>query len=235
VLIDVDPGLRRTGVADAEAAVALAHTIAASASLRYRGVQIYCGSEQHIEAFADRREALAARTEKLRAVIAALAAAGFAPGIVTGGGTGSHAIDAELGVLTELQAGSYIFMDRQYNDCALTTGNARAFETALFIDARIVSANHLGLATLDAGFKAMATDGGAPAFHAGAPEGATFRFMGDEHGALIAREHRFALGARVTLVAPHCDPTVNLYDAYHVVENETVVDVWPIEARGKGR
>jgi len=110
-VVDLDPGLRRTGVANAEAAVALARQMAEHPNLSFGGVQFYCGAEQHIEAFADRREAIVGKTEKLTATIEALKAAGLAPAIVTGGGTGSHAIDGELGVFTELQVGSYVFMD----------------------------------------------------------------------------------------------------------------------------
>src|SRR5690606_7753196 len=120
VIIDVDPGIARTGVASAEMAVELARTIAALPSLRFRGVQYYCGSQQHIEDYDERRSAIVARTDYLTSVIAALTDAGFAPGIVTGSGTGTHRIDLELGVFTELQAGSYVFMDQQYNECDLT-------------------------------------------------------------------------------------------------------------------
>ncbi len=119
LLVDLDPGLHRTGVADAEAAVALARQIDAHPALKFGGLQFYCGAEQHIEAYADRREAIVAKTAKLTETIDALTAAGLAPPIVTGGGTGTHAIDAELGIFTELQVGSYIFMDRQYGECAL--------------------------------------------------------------------------------------------------------------------
>ena len=108
VLIDIDPGIHRTGVACADAAVVLASAIAASPRLRYCGVQFYCGAQQHIESFADRRAAIEERTDYLQGVIAALTAAGFGPEIVTGSGTGTHRIDLALGVLTEIQAGSYV-------------------------------------------------------------------------------------------------------------------------------
>ncbi|HXQ13243.1 MAG TPA: alanine racemase, partial [Caulobacteraceae bacterium] len=153
LLVDLDPGLRRTGVATAADAVALARQIADHEALKFGGLQFYCGAEQHIEAYADRREAIIARTAKLTETIAALKAAGLAPPIVTGGGTGSHAIDAELGVFTELQVGSYIFMDRQYADCALREAAPTPFETALMIDARVISANHPMMVTIDAGLK----------------------------------------------------------------------------------
>jgi D-serine deaminase-like pyridoxal phosphate-dependent protein len=91
------------------------------------------------------------------------------------------------------------------------------------------------MATLDAGFKAFATDAGAPPILAGAPEGSTYHFMGDEQGCVIppAGLAPPAWGEAVTLAAPHCDPTVNLYDAYHLVRGDTLTDIWPIQARGR--
>ncbi|MDB5679272.1 DSD1 family PLP-dependent enzyme [Sphingomonas bacterium] len=231
VMVDIDPGVHRTGVASARDAVALARAIADAPQLTYGGVQFYCGSHQHIPAFADRRAAITDRTMYLQTVIAALADAGLAPPVVTGGGTGTHRIDGALGVLTELQVGSYIFMDREYGDCDLGT----AFATALMADTRVISANHPGMATLDAGLKAFATEAGVPVIMAGAPVGSSYRFMGDEHGAVILPDGASppALGARLTAMTPHCDPTVNLYDAYHVVRGDTLVAIWPVTARGR--
>lgn len=233
VIVDIDPGIRRTGVASPQAALALARQIAASDALRFAGVQFYCGAQQHIAAFADRRVAIEDRTAYLSSVIDLLNGNGLAPEVVTGGGTGTHRIDVALGVLNELQVGSYVFMDRQYLDCDLSDEGGSPFETALFIDTHVISANAPSMATIDSGFKALSTDGGNPAIAAGAPADAAFFFMGDEHAALIAPGHEFRLGDRITLTAPHCDPTVNLYDAYHVVRGETLIDIWPVTARGR--
>lgn len=235
LLVDIDPGIHRTGVADADAAVALACRIEAAPNLTFGGVQFYCGSQQHIEDFAGRRGAIEDRTAYLSGIIAQLEGAGLPPRLITGGGTGSHAIDAALGVLNELQVGSYVFMDRQYSDCDLTGGDGAAFETSLFIDARVISASHPFMSTVDAGFKAFATEAGAPPILAGAPAGSTYHFMGDEHGCVIppAGEAPPRLGEIVTFAAPHCDPTVNLYEALHVVRGDTLVDIWEIEGRGR--
>lgn len=238
VIIDIDPGIARTGVASADAAVALARAIAAAPNLHYRGVQFYCGSQQHIENYAERRGAIAERTAYLRQVIAALTAAGFPPAIVTGSGTGTHRIDLEIGVFTEYQTGSYVFMDKQYGDCDLTGDDGEPpFEVALAVDARVVSANHSGLVTIDAGYKSLSTDGGVAVVQRGAPETAFFAFMGDEHAALIAPDigTQLAPGDPVSLTVPHCDPTVNLYDNYHVVAGDTLVAIWPVSARGRAR
>jgi 3-hydroxy-D-aspartate aldolase len=236
LLVDIDPGIHRTGVADPEAAVALARRIDVAPSLTFGGVQFYCGSQQHIESFQDRKAALIERTAYLSEVIAKLTEAGLAPDLVTGGGTGSHVIDAELGVLTELQVGSYIFMDRQYGDCDLAGGGGDTpFETALAIDARVISANHPFMVTVDAGFKAFATEAGAPPILSGAAEGAVYHFMGDEHGCVVPPGGTAPprLGEVVTFAAPHCDPTVNLYEAYHAVKGDTLVGIWAIEGRGR--
>ncbi len=234
VLVDIDPGIHRTGVASPETAVALARKIKDAASLSFSGVQFYCGAQQHIESFAERQAAIEERTAYLRTVVDALTGSDLAPAIITGGGTGTHRIDAALGMFTELQVGSYVFMDKQYADCDLGGDGVVPFENALLVDTHVISANAPGMATLDAGFKALSTDGGSPAIVEGAPKECAFFFMGDEHSALIG-VHSLKVGDRVVLSPPHCDPTVNLYDAYHVVRDGTLIDIWPVSARGRSR
>jgi D-serine deaminase-like pyridoxal phosphate-dependent protein len=237
VLVDIDPGIRRTGVASPEAALALASCLGGLDRLRYRGVQMYCGVQQHIASFAARDAAIRERMQYLAAILAQLADHGMPAEIVTGAGTGTHRIDGAIGLLTEWQVGSYLFMDRQYAECDLSGDGAAVFEYALFVEARVVSCNTPGMATIDAGFKALATDGGAPVVVAGAPDGASYRFMGDEHGAIVdpAGRQVWRLGDRVRLAVPHCDPTVNLYDSYHVFAGDTLEAIWPVSARGRSR
>jgi D-serine deaminase-like pyridoxal phosphate-dependent protein len=239
IVIDLDPGIHRTGVASPEAAVALLNAIRAQPDLIYAGLQCYCGMQQHIESFADRKANLEDRGVYIRAVIQALTAAGGPPPIVSGSGTGSHRIDAELGIFTEFQVGSYVFMDGQYLVCDIAGEGADAspYEASLLIDARVVSANSPGMVTIDAGFKALSTDAQPPKVLGGAPDGSRYFFMGDEHGAILppSGETPPGLDDRVILGAPHCDPTVNLYDTYHVVDGDTLVALWPVSARGRSR
>jgi D-serine deaminase-like pyridoxal phosphate-dependent protein len=237
VVVDIDPGIHRTGVASPDGVVELVKKVTDLKSLKYAGVQFYCGSHQHILSFKERQEKIEERTEYLKGVLAKLDAAGLKPGIVTGSGTGTHYIDAKLGVFTELQVGSYVFMDHDYNVCDLRGLDQPTFEQALQIDARVVSANTPGMVTVDAGLKAMATEKGPPVILTGAVEGSTTRFMGDEHLGVFAPEGKAppAHGEQVVLTPPHCDPTVNLYESYHVVKGDTLVDIWPVTGRGRSR
>lgn len=225
-VVDIDPGIHRTGVPDADAAVALARQVANLPGLRFAGLQCYAGHAQHLEDYATRvMIAEMALAETARAA-AELRAIGLPPALVTGGGTGTFAMEAGLGVLTELQAGSYVFMDVEYGAVALEAAGQGPFRPALFVASRVISANTADFVTIDAGYKAFATDGPKPV----PLSGADFAFMGDEHGALFEAR---ALGDLVLLQVPHCDPTVNLYDVIHVVDGDRLVDLWPIEARGR--
>jgi D-serine deaminase-like pyridoxal phosphate-dependent protein len=107
----------------------------------------------------------------------------------------------------------------------------------LFVQARVISTNAPGFVTIDAGLKAFATDGPNPQVASGAASGSRYVFMGDEQGAIIPPEGAAlpGLGDIINLIVPHCDPTVNLYDFYHVVRDQTLVDLWRIDARGRGR
>ncbi|HZY52386.1 MAG TPA: alanine racemase, partial [Reyranella sp.] len=237
VVVDIDPGIHRTGVATPDGVVELVNKVTGLKSLKYAGVQFYCGSHQHIIDFKERQQKIEERTEYLKGILAKLEAAGLKPGIITGSGTGTHYIDAKLGVFTELQVGSYVFMDHDYNVCDLRGADKPTFEQALQIDARVVSANTPGMVTVDAGLKAMATEKGPPVILKGAVDGSTTRFMGDEHLGVFAPEGKAApaLAEQVVLTPPHCDPTVNLYESYHVVKGDTLVDIWPVTARGRSR
>ncbi|MEX2648426.1 MAG: DSD1 family PLP-dependent enzyme [Alphaproteobacteria bacterium] len=235
VVVDVEVGSGRTGTISVDAACALAGRIANTEGLRFAGLQAYNGSVQSTRSFARRAAELRDLNDTLRATRDRLAAVGLPPPLICGGGTGSHAIDMADGVFTEIQAGSYVVLDDIYRKVALRKGKeSHPFEVALTVRTTVISATHPGFVTTDAGLKAFATDSGPPVPLFGAPEGASYRFMGDEHGRIsfAGAEDALPLGAGVECVTPHCDPTINLYDAYHVVRGDTLVDLWPI-TRGR--
>jgi D-serine deaminase-like pyridoxal phosphate-dependent protein len=137
------------------------------------------------------------------------------------------------GPFTEIQPGSYIFLDKQYGEVEIAPGGS-PFRTSLTVAARVVSTVQPDRVIIDAGSKAVSTDYGPALVARGAPEGSTYQFMGDEHGAIRVPEGaaRPPLGGIVELIAPHCDPTANLHDQFHVMQGGRLVDIWPIEARG---
>lgn len=232
VLVDIDMGQSRTGVTDVGGAVRVARHAARQPNLRYRGVQAYYGHLQHVPTLAERLGKVREGWARLGAFLDALRAAGLPAGTVSGGGTGTHHLDLAEGPFTEIQPGSYLFMDKQYGAVELAPGGS-PFRTALTVAGRVVSTVQPDRVIVDAGFKAMATDAGPALVAAGAPREAAYAFMGDEHGGLVCADGagRPALGALVALVAPHCDPTVNLHAFFHVVRDGRIVDIWPIEAR----
>ena len=191
LMVDIDLGQHRSGCLP-ENVVALARLAASTEGLRYRGVQAYLGHLQHIADIPARKAANAAATVCLAKLVADLTEAGPTPEVVSGGGTGTHAYDLAGGVFTELQAGSYALMDVEYGDCGAPGGEPWPFETALLIAARVVSTVHKTHVVVDAGLKALSTDGPPARVAAGAAEGSLWRPMGDEHGAIF---HPSALGA----------------------------------------
>ena len=236
LLIDLDVGQHRTGIAPGEGALALAQAIAASPHLSLAGIQGYAGHLQHLHGRAERQSRTLAAMALLAEMRAALEARGHACPIVTGGGTGTFDLDPGAATLTDLQAGSYIFMDAQYAEVWEADAKRVPFATSLFVQTTVISANHPGLATTDAGLKAFATDAGPPRIVAGAPEGTRYLLGSDEQGRLeFAPGHALQAGAVVTCAVPHCDPTVNLYDHYHVVRDDMLIDIWPVDARGRSQ
>jgi 3-hydroxy-D-aspartate aldolase len=233
VLVELDAGMQRTGVVSGEVCMRLVLACVAEPMLVFEGLQYYTGLAQHIERYTERREVVTRLLGDVRAVCNELRGLGHPPRIVTGGGTGTFDIDAQSGALNELQPGSYVFMDAQYQRlerCATDTH----FGQSLFVQASVNSANHIEFVTVDAGLKQFAVDGGAPEVARGAEGVATFSYMGDEHGRVtLAPPARCpALGARIEFVIPHCDPTVNLYNHFHCFRGNALVDIWPVDARG---
>ncbi|MDP6622586.1 MAG: DSD1 family PLP-dependent enzyme [Alphaproteobacteria bacterium] len=236
VLIDVDVGTHRTGVTSAATAVTLAALIDGRQGLELGGLQGYAGHVQHVQDYRIRK----IRTERDLQVLAeardALRQAGFEVAVISGGGTGSHRIDAGMGLLTEVQVGSYVFCDVDYDVVDLTGDGSRPYRNSLFVDLTVISANHPGFATVDGGYKNFATDGPVPEVTTGAPAGTSYRFFGDHFGRLEFADtyHQANSGERVRCIVSHCDPTINLYDSYTCVRGDEVVEHWPIEGRGRG-
>jgi D-serine deaminase-like pyridoxal phosphate-dependent protein len=227
VLVEIDCGAGRCGVEPGPAAVALAERIAASPHLRFGGLQSYHGSAQHRRRPAEREAAIAHAAEVTRRTVEQLRQRGLDCPVVGGGGTGTFALEAASGVYTEIQAGSYAFMDADY---ARNEGPP-PFAQALFVLSTVMSRALPGVAVLDAGHKAVAVDSGLPLVH-GRP-GLRYASASDEHGKLLVEDGPAPpLGEKLRLVPGHCDPTVDRYDWYVGVRQGRVECLWPVAARG---
>lgn len=232
VLVEIEVGGARCGVAPGPEAAGLAQRIAASKHLRFGGLQAYHGSAQHLRRAEQRHFAIAAAAEQCRRTVDILRQQGLYCPVVGGGGTGTFLLEAASGVYNEVQAGSYVFMDADYARNLDASGNARpAFRQALFVLATVMSAARAGVAVVDAGHKAVAVDSGLPLL-ADFPS-VKYVSASDEHGKLVAEDGALpALGEKVRLIPGHCDPTVDRYDWYVGVRGGRVECLWPIGARG---
>lgn len=232
-LVEIEVGMERCGVAPGRDAATLARRIADAPNLKFRGLQAYHGRAQHLPTYQERAQAIAFAIDAVRETLAALTAEKLHCEIVGGAGTGTFAIEAASGVYTELQVGSYVFMDTEYarigNDAG---GPYREFEHSLFVLASVISVPAADRAIVDAGLKSTSGERGPPWVHGRANVECTG--ISDEHGKLKVGPGAKPLhvGEKVWLIPGHCDPTVNLHDWYVGVRNGRVEALWPIGARG---
>lgn len=240
VFVEINVGQGRCGAPDADAALRLAERIAAHDVLTMRGLQAYHGGIQHLRGWNERRDGAARAADRTGAVIARLDAVGVRCEVVTGGGSGSVEFDLTSGVYTEIQPGSYVFMDADYSSNAYE--GALRFEHSLFIASAVMSVAAGDRAVVDAGLKSMAVDSGLPWIWADGGRSSTLDYVAanDEHGIVMPKEgigrHALpTLGSRVMLVPGHCDPTLNLYDEIVGIRGSVVESVWPVAARGLSR
>jgi D-serine deaminase-like pyridoxal phosphate-dependent protein len=229
VLVDFDVGQRRTGCRTIAEVVALAKAIRTAAGLEFGGIQAYAGHLQHIPDQEARRSAVAGVADQVRTLRAALDGEQLEPRIVTGAGTGSAEFDGPGGVYTELQTGSYIFMDADYLAVDMSAGR---FNPALFVDTTVVGVQWDDHVITDAGTKAFALNGPPPVSAAG-ERGWTYSYDGDEFGrvTLAPGARRPLRGERLTFIVSHCDPTVVLYPQFVCVRGGAVEEYWAIAPR----
>ncbi len=230
VYIEVDVGMGRCGVASIDQTVALARQIDQAPYLNFMGLQCYHGSAQHYRLPEERQKAIAATCVKATATKDAIEKCGIKVERITGAGTGSVMLERNSKVFNEVQAGSYIFMDRDYA-ANQRDGQDLPFEHALFIKTAVLSHPTKERAVVDAGLKASSVDSGMP--EVWQRTDAKYLKASDEHGALeLTVDSTLKLGDAVMLIPGHCDPTVNLYDEVVCIRGNKVEAIWPISARG---
>jgi 3-hydroxy-D-aspartate aldolase len=241
IYLEINVGQNRCGVAPGEPAAQLAKTIEDHMPwLRLIGLQAYHGAAQHMRSIEERATVVNAVCTKVKQTLEAFDAHGLTrPTVISGGGSGSVGLDAKTGVFTELQAGSYVFMDVDYMRNQWDPTIQPDFRHSLFVLTTVMSQTSSDRAVVDAGLKALSVDSGLPELK-DAPE-LIYEKANDEHGLLRCTtgknqplpEPGSLLGEKLWLTPGHCDPTVNLYDELVVVRKGKVVNTWPIRARGR--
>jgi len=239
VLVDIDIGSQRTGVPPA-AAPELAELVLASDRLRLRGIQAYAGHVQHIHRYDERKKASIGSLRQAAEVFEQFREKEASCTIFSGTGTGTSEIDLAVPELTELQVGSYALMDTEYTaiESAESADFSACYRPALTLLTTVVNVSHETHVTIDAGLKSLYRDGPGP--RVVTPEYAALRYdwFGDEYGKLSAEEGTAELpklGTALELVVSHIDPTVNQFDCFHIIQGGKVVDIWPIDLRGKSQ
>ena len=221
-LIEYEIGMERCGVSDKETFLELAKLINASENLSFDGIQAYAGHLSHTANSEERLERTKKNAERIRELIAFLSSHGVEVHTVSGGSTGTSLIKAEEGLYTELQAGSYLFMDSTYKELSLP------FKNSLFILTTVVSVSD-GLAVVDAGVKSCGIDQGMPEC---VGFSVSHIVASEEHLQLHSPSKKLKVGEKILLIPAHCCSTVNLYDRIYFVKDGKVNDRVQVTARG---
>jgi D-serine deaminase-like pyridoxal phosphate-dependent protein len=225
VLVDVNVGLPRCGIAPGEEALRLAERVAAAEHLRLRGLMGYEGHVVGIEDRAQREAAARRAMEQLLSMARMVREAGLPCEIVSAGGTGTYDITGRIEGVTEIQAGSYVLMDTAYAKLDIP------FELAFTVLGTVLSRPRPEMCVADNGHKACSMDHGNPAVKG--IEGASVLFLSDEHATImLSPGSTIRVGDRIELWPSHIDPTINLHDVIFAVDGDEVVEVWPVAARG---
>jgi len=232
VVVDVAIGTR-SGVPAGDKALALAQLIDTLPGLKLRGMLAYDGGAQHIKGYKTRLDQSLARSEDALRTFERMKASGLNTEIFSGGGTGTYNIMTKVPGYTDVQVGSYVFMDAQY----LEIGNERGdvftdFAPSLTVMTTVLNTYFPNRITTDAGTKALTLNKPDPIV-IGEP-GFRYTAGSDEFGTIQyeAANKTYQVGDRLELIVPHCDPVVNEYDVFYGVRNDRVEAVWPVTARG---
>lgn len=231
VLVEIDVGAGRCGVAYGQPVVDLAQAVIDAPNLEFSGIQAYQGAAQHIHDFEERKGKIDTAIDQVRQSVEMLQAKGIDCKIIGGAGTGSYYFEGNSGVYNELQCGSYAFMDADYQRVQDENGDKiHEFENALFILTSVMSHAKPDKAICDAGLKAQSVDSGLPVVFG--RDDVEYVKCSDEHGVIADPKGALAINDKLKLVPGHCDPTCNVHDWYVGVRDGTVECIWPVTARG---
>jgi 3-hydroxy-D-aspartate aldolase len=233
VVIDVAVGTR-SGIPPGDDALALARLVDSLPNLQLRGLLSYDGGAQHVIGFAARKERALRNIEQNARTREQMHQAGLSTEIFSGGGTGTYSVQHLVPGFTDVQVGSYVFMDMQYLACGSEDGDPvyDDFEPSLTVLATILNNRFAGRLTTDAGAKALTLN--TPRAGVVGEPGMNYNAGSDEFGVITFTEagKSYKMGDRLELIVPHCDPVVNLYDYIYGIRKDRVETAWAVTARG---
>jgi D-serine deaminase-like pyridoxal phosphate-dependent protein len=231
VLIEVNTGMNRCGTEPGPPTLDLAHRVLKSKGLKFEGLMGYEGHTVAKPNLAEREIATKKSVELLIETKHFLEENGIPVRIMSGGGTGTYKITGSYPEMTEVQAGSYVFMDATYRN---VEGVGEDFGCALTVLTTVVSRPAPTRVVVDAGLKALAKEFGIP--QPIGIEGLEMVGLSEEHGRMIATEGvDLKPGDKIEILPTHCCTTVNLHDRYYAIRSGIVEAVWEIAARGKSQ
>jgi len=236
VVVDVAIGTR-SGVPAGDQAIALAELVDKLPHLKLRGLISYDGGAQHIKGFKARLEQTLNRFAPSLETFERFKRSGLTTEIFSGGGTGTYNILPRATGVTDVQVGSYVFMDCQYLEIGGETNDAvyNDFLPSLTVVTTVLNTYFPKSITTDAGAKALTLNRPGPwvkgerdfNYNAGSDEFGVIRYE--------TAQRSYAVGDKLELIVPHCDPVVNEYDQLYAIRKDRVEAVWPISARGKSQ
>jgi D-serine deaminase-like pyridoxal phosphate-dependent protein len=230
VLVEVDVGQRRCGVQPGEPALILARQVASAPGLTFAGLMGYEGHLVFVPSLEERVHRVHTDLQALIDTVNLIESHGLPVEIVSAGGTGTALITGRLPRITEIQAGSYVFMDGRYK-----TIEGVDFDCALTLLTTIVSRPRPDRIIVDAGMKTLTHEFGLPRFKG--RDDLELLSLSEEHGTVKLHDPSVILrpGEKLAVIPSHGDTTLNIHDYYYGVRNGRVEVVWPIAARGKSR
>lgn len=227
VLVEVDLGMARCGVQPGEDTLRLVKNIISRPNLKFEGLQAYEGHLVLIKDPEQRAEKVIQDFAALKKTCLLLTEADFEPRIISGGGTGTFDISGTQTPLTEIQVGSYVFMDQTY------LAVRPDFQSSITVLSTVVSRPVPERLVTDTGLKSMTSEFGWPTLLGG--YASEMQYLSEEHAVLTLldpAEVHLVGGDKVRFIPSHVCTTVNLHDNFYVHQNGKLIDIWPISARG---
>ncbi len=222
-LIEFDLGMSRCGVDTFEEVLELAKIINASDNLELEGIQAYAGHNSHVQDKEKREETAICLENKMANLKKYLSDNNIRINQISGGSTGTSYLDANSDTYTELQAGSFVYMDQEY--IRMNSG----YECALTVLSSIISVHKDRIVT-DAGVKSCSKEQGLPAIRE-LPEASIA--LSEEHGTIKVKDHNYKLLDKITYIPTHCCTTINLYDKMYIVKGDKVLDIYRVDGSCK--